>query len=477
MEEQYTEVNLGGILRFILQAWRRVIAVAVLLAILMGGTKYVRLNSVQRGKTSKEENTSPAQEEQFSHMGSLSAGELKDVEDVLRKETAYRKRQDYMDRSLRMKINPFEVYTGELIYFVDTHHVIDYSGKTPKDLTDDILEAYCTALKNSEWKKKAMNEIAPDAELPYFDELIRAYVEGDMLHICFEYSSPEGVRAFLDAAESHVREAESGIRQHYGQAFDIGLIDTLELCTVDEELYDFQYSQETAQRDLKVGVESKKLGFTPKQTAYYREALAGGEEVIPKPKEAEAAPPLKSAVRSAVLGGVLGVFLTAAWYAVSYLRTDKVKREDDLEKILNVPMLGIVECTGKQGKNHTAKLDRCIDSIGKNSIRGMSREQQLGAVTEGIVLYCRDRGIKKVCFYGAEGHMEDQVHDMEKLLREQGLDCVRENDIYEAAARLDEQGGAVLLVKEGVTGLSRLRSEVKFCLDHKKNVLGAVLEA
>ena len=145
------EIDLKDLMFAVLYKWRPVVIAAVVIGLLLGGFKAFSTYKSQNDPTVITEKEADYQKDLEIYEKNKSTGE-REIDNLLNDIT---EQQMYLEKSVRMNMSPYDVWEAKIDLFVKTDYVImpDMVYQNV-DYTDTILQAYQSALTNTEFLQK-----------------------------------------------------------------------------------------------------------------------------------------------------------------------------------------------------------------------------------------------------------------------------------------------------------------------------------
>jgi len=247
--------------------------------------------------------------------------------------TSIERQQDYNDKSVLMDINPYDVQKGVLQYYIDTGYEIntDKIYQNP-DHTNSVLNAYATNVNNGGLWKYIQEHIREEMEFRYIQELVGVSVDygNAMINVSVTGTTATQCQELLAVIKACLNEYYKEIVKNIGE-HDMSLITESVYATVDLGLQDTQLNNTQRIEDLNNALEDQ----TFELMVYEREEEP--EDTVITPTRI-----VISAIKFAIIGGVVGVFVAAAVFCVMYLLDTTIRDEKDVEFYLDLPVLAVV---------------------------------------------------------------------------------------------------------------------------------------
>ena len=442
------EIDLKDLLFAMLYKWRLILVVALALGIVLGGFKAFSTYMSQNDPAVLAEKEEEYQKDLEIYEKNKSTSE-REIDNLL-KDIA--EQQTYLEKSVRMNMSPYDVWEAKADLFVKTDYVImpDMVYQNV-DYTDTILQAYQSALTNTEFLQKVAKKIGTEPR--YLKELIEIQVNEKILSIKVNYTDEKSVKEVMQYILSGVDETKAKIESTIG-VHAISIVDESIGSKVDLELADAQKTESTRLVDLNTGLEEK------------QDALDQLEE--PKKVVDSASAAIRSGIKYGVIGFVAGGFLVAFVVCMLFVMSDVLYAAKDLRNRYKLRVLGTLP----------AKKAGGIDaSLRKMEGRASEEDDKTyGLIAANVRSFMGDAG--KILVAGcASADAFNRV--AEKLVAELG-DCqvVKGGNLLEDAEALEKlsDADAVVFVEEcKVSKYNQVELELEKAKDLQKEVLGCVV--
>ena len=453
MEQNTTyvqEVDLKDLMFAVLRKWKPMILVGVILALLLGGYK---------GFTTYKNGTSASAIEEADKKYNEELLTYEESTEKLEKEIAnitedIAEQEEYLENSVWMQVSPYDICEARADVYVNTDYTImpgmDYQNV---DSTDTILQVYQSLLTSNEVKE----EIAFEAgmETRYLDELLSVSKTGRILTISVKHATKEDAQAILDEMIAWLNKLNpqvvstigdhtvSIVNSSVGSGVDLAHAETLK--TQEQKVIDLEASLVTKQDELDALVKPTKTEFSMSSV-------------------------VKSAVKFAVLGGVLGAFIVVFGVCVIFLMSDKVYSSKELKNRYGVKVLGALP-----SKTCKCPVDRWL-----NKLEGRVFEAD-EAVRNGLIAQnvCNGLGeMKKILVAGTvdaarvDALAKALASELPEITIISGGNMLKD---VETLKKLPECDGVVLVEECGVSKYGDIALEIEKVKDLEKSVVGCVV--
>ena len=371
--EQTDEIDLVSLFFTVMHKYRQIIAGAVICAVLFGVLGAFKNVLNQRAIATAEANgetvprTSAEQqyEEDMVEYRQAQTTHDQDVAnykqqlsqneaDQTRAEYDIENAQEYIDKSVLNKLDPYNVYMSEASFYITTDYKIlpgmDYQSP---DYTSAVLSAYSSLLTSHE----TIGDIADqfNMEERYMRELI-------------EISVDNSTRLLTISAKGEDAAQASGIMNALLKSFE-GLHDTIVESVGNHNATQVSLSNSTtvltwlrdSQQSTRDNMTQLQNNLTNLKTQHdlLEQSIETADQdlaALEKPEE-----PKKSSgiVKFAVIGFLLGCVAVAGVAVCQFLMNDRVNSEADLQRNCGIPVLGTLASeSSKKAKGFDAYLNK-----------------------------------------------------------------------------------------------------------------------
>lgn len=481
MEEKNTnydaeqEIDLLRLLLYVLHRWRSLVAITLVAAVLLAGVSVLKNMLAQTDETEFLAMQSKYEAELSAYAYSKAAYESS-VES-LTQQLAYL--STYQDKSMLANLNPEDLWVGTLnVYVLDNGgRAATSSGALEHDPYDAIVKAYQQAFSQTSNYEPLANEMG--IETIYLEELISSRADYDANSVSIWIVAPDEatVRRIQTEIDTLVSEIHSKVKEqltdHKFVVSDWNIRNTTEAQFMQVEGLEriVLNTDNTLQKWVvipQVGDTQKEL---IKQVDTVKKSLTELEKNRPEaPAALDNSSMVKDALKYGIIGGFVGCFLLAAWYAFLYIVDGRIHGGEDLKSRYGVRVLG--EFHHPYPAKHPNRLDAWLEHFEKTS----ASLDVYGQIAAGVHILTRDN--RKILLTG-EADAEQIVRLKEKLvpqLPELELSAggnMRTNaDILRS---LTEYDGIILVEASGVTRYADVEAELSYIRAARLQLLGVVV--
>ena len=449
-ESYEQEIDLKDLMFAVLKKWRIVILFAFISALLLGGYKGFSTYKASTDSKAVEENNKKYQEEFLVYEESKE----KIDSEISNLETDIARQEEYLEESLWLKLNPYDICEARADLYITTGYQIMPEMKYQNvDYTDTILQVYHSLLTSNQ----VMEELAEKAgtEQRYLNELVSISKSDRILTINVKYSGKDRAEEILEdilaTLDSLRVQVASSIGEHDIRIVNQGTSSRVDLAHVDKK-----EEQEKKLTDLKASLEAKKEELNnlikPEQTKFDMKIV------------------VKSSIKFALIGGILGIFIVAFVVFVMFVSGNKVYSSKELKNRYKVKILGNLP-----SKAFTNPIDRWINKLeGRIFEEDENASNQLMATN--VANYLKDT--RKLLIISSIG--EEWTSKITSILEKELIGIAVEsggNLLKNANAlkNLSEFDGVILVEQCQKSKYEDIQLEMEKVNDLQKNVIGFVV--
>lgn len=452
------EIDLKDLMFSVLHKWRPIVLVAIVLAVLLGGVKGALTYRKQNDPEVIEEANKKYEDDLALYEKNKESCE-REINNLMSDIT---NQQEYLEKSTLINMSPYDVCEARTDLYITTDYTI-MPGMAYQnvDYTDTIMQAYQSILTSS----ACMEDIAKNAgmEPRYLKELVTvtagtyANEFNRLLTIKVRHTSKQKAQAVLDDILAQVDELQARVTESVGE-HSINTVNDSLGSLVDLSLADKQRSENERLTKLNDSLETKQKEL---------EDMEEPEKTVSSKMAA-----LKSGIKYAVVGGVLGAFLIIFFECVAFLMSDKLYSAKELRYRYKVKILG--KLSSKSNKK-IGKIDAWINRM-EGRAYNVSEEKECSLIVANIRNYAED--IKTLLVTGsANAELVERVqHELVGQLPEMkvfmGGNMLKD---AETLKKLPECDGVVLVEQYMVSKYSSVEVELERVADLQKKVVGCVV--
>lgn len=346
--EQNTHEREIDMMQLIMVMWRKVwviLIAGIIGGVLIGGYKLVPgIRTLRDPEIIKEQEGNYASNIKL-YEESVETAE-KEIENLV---VSIDRQKEYNEKSSIMKINPFDKQVASISFYVDTNYqVIPGLVYQNPDMTKSILRAYMSIVQDGTMYNYIMDNLDRKIEIRYLKEMISFNVDYDnrMIFVEVIHGEKDTAKKILNLIqECFAKEQEVLINTIGDHTLDA--VNESEYATVDLDLESLQKDNIQKVADLEKSLAEKKDSF---------EKLEAPVKTVANVKSV-----IISTIKYAIIGGVLGVFVSVGSILLLFIIDKTIKDEKDVEYYLGLPVLATIpmvkgqEAAVKAGRKNKKK--------------------------------------------------------------------------------------------------------------------------
>ncbi|MBQ3037072.1 MAG: hypothetical protein IJD31_09115 [Lachnospiraceae bacterium] len=475
------EINLIDLLFEILLKWRMIFVFMLIGGILLGGYSY--MNSAKTIKVQQTQSVLTDEEK----MASLEA-KLTDEEKVkVIMALDYANYATYYNESVLMQIDANNAPTTELVWDIQAED--EAMEAELVRVYEQMFEAGVT-----EWLiQNGMDE----AEASKVNELIITEAEGlrdtdyiftdknGVIYISVVHVDEDSCKALADMVKAYVNELQKELAKQYGE-HKVTVVSETYATVINTDLLSKQRNTLLIITDCNTKIAAMEKEFTEEQKQYFellqKDVIVNAEEVADteaQPETAAAVPAPSISIKFVAVGMALFAFLYVFFIFVTYIFNNKLRANDDLAVLYDIPQLGAVN-SEKSKKKFLGFIDKWLLSLRDRNKREFTAEESKEIAAVAIKVAAKKSDSNEVYLIGCD--LKKQASDLctgiQDILKEDNIKIeILDNVLYNAEEmdRLTDVQCAVLVETVGSTMYDEVTKELELLKRNNINVLGGIL--
>ena len=368
MNEQEKEINLKRLFYKALKNWRKAVLVAIVGAVVVGGTKC----GIELSKISDPE---VVEERQRKYEGELAKYQqegdliLKEMDDL---EASLRKQEDYNEHSVLMEIDPYDEWRGSIDFYVETDwQLMPELSYQNQNVANQIVRVYSTYITNGELYQYVLDRMGSDLEIRYLREVLSASADAEnfLIHFTVRGVSQESCQELLGYIEDGMKAKQSEIMASVGE---------FKLLTTNSSTYSqINYDLEKTQKNNLESITDMNTAHSAKQFELMEWELKENKIEVPVIKKSDA---FKAGIKMAILTGLILGVVVLLGYGVGYILSKYIQDRDEFD--------GWGVYVGELPKKYEKRAFRWVDRlVGKwflGNVAASEYETRLSAAAKQI---------------------------------------------------------------------------------------------
>lgn len=485
-------INLKELIWDLLQQWKAVLIVALIMMLLVSGLKYYKdIRSYESNKAAEgaTEQTGSSMEQRIETvLESLPEDERMTVEYMVKQEEWMSAEKEYINNSILMNTNPANQRTLVLDYLISAPDASDSRIMS-------ILTGYASALAGEKIVEKLRPVIAPDAESKYITELVKTNIsnnavnEGKAQFVTSDEDAavmsvyivmPDGVdAAAVEAAvTAALKDNSPGLSSKIGphsiellQSEESYLFNADAVYSRNNVLYSiFNLTNNT--KNMKTSLSESQKAALESISSIKKEIQNAGEVTESSTQEPQKPGFSK---KYALVGFMLGAFAYAFIYLILVMLKGCVSCSSDVENYTQNRLLGeVYEDSKPKGamKLFHSKLVEKVRYRGKSD-----PEHQIKRAVDAVAAVCERVKAKKLTMFNTTGGLGASA----KAIIEGIKSCGVEVEIIDTSSEIEEKrlldvDNSVIITGPS-TKVALLSDLVSHCAEYDVKLLGSVYSA
>jgi len=319
MNEQEKEINLKRLFYKALKHWRVAAVVAMVGAVVIGGTKC----TMELVKLSDPETI---EERQIEYQGELATyqqkGEairksIESIEDSLVQQT------DYNENSVLMEIDPYNEWNGSIDFYVETDwQIMPDMTVQNQNPANQIVRVYSTYISNGELYQYVLERLETTMEIRYLREVMSGAADASnfLIHFTVKGTTQEECQTLLKLIEEGMRAKQPEIVSSVGE---------FKLLTTNNSTYSqINYDLEQSQKNNLQAITDLNTSLTTKQFEQLEWKRDEKKIEVPVLDKMDA---VKEGIKWAILSGVIFGVVVLLYFGIKYILSKYVQDRGEFE--------------------------------------------------------------------------------------------------------------------------------------------------
>jgi capsular polysaccharide biosynthesis protein len=384
------EIDIADLFYHILARWRIIIIMAILCAAALGGYRYVK--NQMEGDTNEDYEKQLAKYHKEVEVYEKSNQRVDELVDSYNDQID--QLTEYLEKSVKMNIDPQNEWVARCDFFVEVDKSVleALPESNVQDPADALLGLYQSLFYETAYDSEAVTKSGVGEE-KYLNELVTwsISVTTDSITITIIGNNEKQVREildfYIDRIEGVLKETAEATTKH-----ELTLANNMTYKKVDQTLV-------TEKRSVVDTISNLRASISRART----EQLALIEPGVEPTKPGG----LKKYI---ILGFLLGGFIAVAIYTVRYVTARRLRNEDELQTLYNIPVYGALPNTITRNPNKG--IDKLIEKR-----RNKKKQTDKDVICKRIAtLIEKDYAGKKVGLVSTSG--SERVKELFETLKE-----------------------------------------------------------
>lgn len=480
--EDEREVDLVDMMFYLLKQWRTLLLAIVIGAVLGAGLYVVKNHQQQAEQEAKATELLEADEnEEFDEKDyKISKDTKMNMDIAYQYRQLYNKQLEYNQKSIIMQLDPNEVYSGELKYYISAGNntglfsVLYQNALNDEAVLEELRDA--SGLKcDTQYIKELFNSWTADENAASINitnsqdtNSISAVAKHSFVTYQVISTSQKSCEQMLQVIREKADELQTECEEQYGAYSVIEVGDTVSRVT-DNTYLNAQRTNVDRLNDYLNAMKNAESNFDDKEKTYYNKKYLAkeymenidtenGKDLILDELKAEPV----SKVKWLAIGVILLIMIWGAYYVIKYLMDTRVKTVSELQNTYHLPIIGRVQTE----ENRSKGIDRMLDQL--------FRKTKVSSDTyEYVVQAVNSMELKKAVLCG-----NTDISEAHELMQRLTADCERlemgefSSKDAESLEKAKAAGNEILVVCIGKTRCNEIERELENCALQSIKIVG-----
>lgn len=484
------EIDLLDLMRGFLGQWKQIVVVALVGLLLAGGYSYVKSKNAAVEVPVAEDGSgdSTAEDSADDSLKKLTEEEQQAVDAAVQLQSDITALEDYMENSIRMKIDPYHKNRVYLLYSVDNADVqtiykatecyisfisggklaeaIKKSDKTFQNLDSIYLAELVTAgqqSSNTNWIVTDGQQQINDTRLFYIE------VSGEDEKMTKQLSKDMDI-----ALQDYIPQVRKICGDHR-----IKLLSSTHSVRIDNDLQSWQQDKRNLLSTNRTNLKTMTDTMSDQQKLILNIKSATEEDEDQEETEIVESTG-RISIKYLLVGLVAGIFLYACLYGCWYIFRKDLRTAGEFKSYYTIPLLGNV-VTGSKQTVHGMKKILGLSGSKWTGAGQADRNQQTAQMLNRIRLVCEKQEMKNLCLaveFPLDGKDKELLEQVSKQLQEWGIHTVTAENLSGDVSqwnKLEGEDAFILFCKSGVTTHQSIDHVMEIVSDNKVPTAGAVV--
>ena len=394
-------------------------------------------------------------------------------------------RNEYVQNSIYMQLDPLHVAQEELVYNIQgrNENGVPGLGTIYKDIISGV-GLYDWVEQQTGIETAYVREListSMDSSLKFSNGDTVSIGGCDSLKITISGTDAETCGKIAEAVKTYIEKQQEKISSKLG-SHELILLSESAGTVVSTDVMKQQVDYRNTICNLEATIAVAKAGFSEDQKQYYAllmkenglEDITDVEQDDVEEEQPVTASPTVSK-KYVVLGAVLFAFVYAVILCMGYIFNSRIRVNDELQDLYGIPQIGLVVKDSKK----KLFLDKWISNLRHYGKREFTAEQSMELAFAALKIAAVKNGLNSVCLVGCNlGAGADKVCEgLKAALEKEGITVTILNNVLYDAETMEKLGtakGAVLVEKAGSTLYNEITGELELLKRQEIVVLGGI---
>lgn len=486
------EIDLLDLLRGFLGQWKQIIVLALVGALLAGGYSYVKSKNAAAEISSVSDGSgdSSADDSVDGSKGevALTEEEQQAVDSAVQLQIEMTALEDYLNNSVRMKIDPYHKDRVLLLYSLDG---------ADRQVLFKAAECYVNFLSGGGLADavKKEDKAFRDMDSIYLAELVSAWQQSNSNNLVLtdDQQKVEDTKLFYIEVTGENTKMAKQLSEDMNKALEdyipqvkkicgdhkVKLLSSTSSVRIDNDLQTWQHDKREALNTSRTNLKTMTDAMTDQQKKLLN--LKSAIETDEEPEQiSEEEPVGRFSKKYLLIGLVAGIFLYACLYGCWYIFRRDIRTAGEFKSYYTIPLLGNVVTGSKQP---VAGIKKILGFSGSKwtGTGQADKNQQTAQMLNRIRLVCEKQQIKKLCLaveFPLDGKEKELIGQVSGQLQEWGIQTVTAENLSGDVSqwnKLEGEDAMVLFCRSGITTHQSIDHVMEIVSDNKIPAAGAVV--
>ncbi len=491
------EIDLIDLLIEIMLHWRGLIVAFLIGGILLGGYSFMQSYKAHNAAQVKadaaakeaaavdaEVLTDAEKLERLNKQAEELAKELSDtslanIETALSYYDQIEVLQDYLDTSVLMKADPYNLPYGNITFHISSD----------SEAAESIRVTYERIFSSADLFNYVMEKCGYGSEVSELISLYSSETNNDMsyssMRIDCKAATVADCQKIVDAIIEYVKAKSADLQNTIGY-HTISVADSAVSTSYNSSLAQTKEDKEAAIISKNLALAKLTDSFTDKEKEYYLNRKESGiingliKDKIEKKEEAEiTVPGIAVSKKKILIGVVLGVFLYAGIICVAYIFSQKIKDSDEFTVTFGTAQLG--KLYGQRDfKGFGKKIDKWLYSFKNRGRKAVAADEAESIIAANTALSAVKADIKKLGIICADGVEEDGglLKKLKEAAKKENIEAAVLSKLLsskEEAYSTKDLDAVVLVAAAGKSRYSEVWDAMEVVDNQKIDILGGIM--
>lgn len=459
------EIDILAMFFYILNNWRKIVLVALVFALLLGGYR-VSYGFKTLKDFRQDNNRNKVYQSELTTYNMAKKNIEKELKNLKGKIDSQKK---YNNSSILMQINPLDEKVASAFMYISTDYKINTKSISQgNDSTDMIVNAYTSYAQYGDLYNYILENLSEDVEVKYLKEIISITSDYDanMVYIKVINNDSKLCKTVFNLILEYIHKEYDNICTEIGN-HTIKVLDQSYESVLDFDLI------ATQQKNMQILSEYEK---DKNDKTVELNALVSPEKVVISVKTI-----IKSIFKYVILGFAAGSLFSITIITIGYVTSNKLYRIEDIIYVHKLRVLGIYN-------NNLDKrplfyfIDQLLKKLENKSYVKLEKEEELNIISSSIEAIIEIENINKGKIVITGTLENEKINDVYNRFSEKLKNLTYEfilstniNNNADTIAQIRSCAAVILVEEIGKSNNNEIQRQLSSIYNLKKEIIGVVL--